>query len=225
MADPLKIKSGTRMQIAFDVPLDKDPVFELVCTFNKVLDESAFLISVPMKDGKPLAFDDTRKLLIKYNMSTEPMIIAGYADDEVKEGIRRYWKIRRVTEQRSFFKRADERVKVPLKVSYTRAVKLPGEKDRGVESGMTLDISAGGMALFLNDTFDVGELINVTLPRVGTSPEGKSIPDIPSVVCWLRDAPRGSLYRRLAGFQYRLSEPEKKEMSNYVNNVKKKYKI
>ena len=149
MADPLKIKSGTRMQIAFDVPPDKDPVFELVCTFNKVIDESAFLISVPMKDGKPLAFDDTRKLLIKYNVASDPMIIAGYADDEVKEGIRRYWKIRRVTEQRSFFKRADERVKVPLKVSYTRAVSLPGEKSRGVESGMTLDISAGGIIVTL----------------------------------------------------------------------------
>ncbi len=225
MPDPLKIRNGTRMQLAYDVPPDKEPVFELVCTFNKVLDESAFLISVPMRDGKPLAFDDTRKLLIKYNVSSEPMIIAGYADDEVKDGIRRYWKIRRVTEQRSFFKRADERVKVALKVNYRREVTLPGQKNNDVESGMTLDISAGGMALFLNDVFDVGELVKVTLPRVGTSPEGRAIEGVTSVVCWLRDAPRGSLYRRICGLQYRLSEPEKRNMTEYVDNVKKKYKI
>lgn len=225
MADELKIKSGTKMQVALDVPPDKEPQFTMLCTFYKSLDESAFLISIPMRDSKPLPLDEAQKLLIRYNVASEPMILAGYADDEVKEGIRRYWKIRRVTEQRTFFKRADERVKVALRVTYRRDTALPGE-DHGSESGMTLDISAGGMALFLNDSFDVGELCDITLPRVGSAPEGGAIEDVVAVVCWNRDAPRGSLYRRICGLQYRLNQGEEHQrMQDYVANVKKKYKL
>ena len=39
MAGAIKIKSGTKLQMAFDVDVDKDPVFNMVCTFNKALDE------------------------------------------------------------------------------------------------------------------------------------------------------------------------------------------
>ena len=114
MAGELKIKPGTRLAIAFDAPLGKQPEFDMVSTFAKALDESAFLISIPMKGGKPLAMDESQKLLIRYGHGEDTMIVAGYPDDTVKEGIRRYWRIRRVTEQRAFFKRADERLKVAL---------------------------------------------------------------------------------------------------------------
>ena len=215
------------MQIAFDVPPDQEPKFDMVCTFFKSLDESAFLISVPMRDGKPLPLNETQKLLIKYVSATEPMIMAGYADDEVKDGIRRYWRIRRVTDQRQFFKRADERIKVALRVKYSRMTALPGEESSmEEEDGLTLDISAGGMALFLNDRMDVGELCNVTLPRVGTAPEGQPIKDLNAVVCWNREAPRGSLYRNICGLQFRSDEGgQKGRIQDYVGNVKKKFKL
>ena len=227
MSDGIKIKSGTKMQIAYDVPPDKEPQFNMIGTFYKNLDDSAFLVSVPMRDGKPLPMDESQKLLIRYSTPGDPMIIAGYADDEVKEGIRRYWKIRRVSDQRQFFKRADERVKVSLRVFYHRDTALPGEDGKiEEEDGMTLDISGGGMAMFLNDRMDVGELCCVTLPRVGSAPEGASIRDVVAVVCWNRDAPRGSLYRRICGLQYRLAVGEEHQrMVDYVGNVKNKYKI
>ena len=223
----VKLKSGARMQVAYDVPPDQEPQFNMACTFFEALDDSAFLVSVPMKDGKPLVMDEKQKLLIRYSSGAEPMILAGYADDEVKRGIRRYWKIRRVTDQRQFFKRADERVKVALRVKYSRVVSLPGEEDfTGVDEGMTLDISAGGMALYLNDRMDVGELCSVTMPRVGTAPEGRALEDVMAVVCWNREAPRGSLYRNICGLQYRLEEGDQRSrMQDYVANVKKKYKL
>ncbi len=214
------------MQLAYDVPPDQEPSFNMVCTFFKSLDDSAFLVSVPMKEGKSLPIDEKQKLLIRYNAGAEPMIVAGYADDEIKEGIRRYWKIRRVTDQRQFFQRADERVKAALRVKYSRMITLPGEDAHiGVDDGMTLDISGGGMALFLNDRMDVGELCSVTLPRVGTTPEGRAIEDVTSVVCWNRDAPKGGLYRNICGLQYRWGDSEdgKQRMKDYVANVKKKY--
>ena len=65
MAGVLKIKSGTKLQVAFDAALGEQPNFNMVCTFNKSLDESAFLISIPMVNGKPLQMDESQKLLIR----------------------------------------------------------------------------------------------------------------------------------------------------------------
>ena len=41
--------------MAFDSQVGEEPKFDLVCTFAKALDESAFLISIPMKDAKKLS--------------------------------------------------------------------------------------------------------------------------------------------------------------------------
>lgn len=221
------IKSGTRMQMAEDAATGEEMQFRMICTFYKKIDESAFLISVPMLDGKPLPFDETQKFIFRYKAGSEEMILAGYVDDEVKEGIRRYWKIRRVTEQRQFLQRADERMKVALRMKYKRAIVHTDEESEAEQrDGMTLDISAGGMALFLNDRFDVGELCELTFPRVGSSEDGQAMQHIMAVVCWNRETPRGSLYRQVCGLQYRLADGEEHQrMQKYVANIKKKYKL
>ncbi len=118
MAGALNVRHGAKMRIAFDVPVGQDPQFNMVCTFNKALDESAFLVSIPMVNGKALTPDETQKMLFQYGEGDDVQIAAGYVDDVVKEGIRRYWKVRRVTEQRQFIKRIDIRMKVELPVQY-----------------------------------------------------------------------------------------------------------
>lgn len=227
MAGTLKLKSGARLQLAYDVPIGQEPNFNLVSTFAKSLDESAFLISPPMQGGKPLEMDDTRKFLIRYNAAGEENIISGYPDDVVKDGIRRYWKIRRVSEQRQFFKRTDERLNVSLPVQYLQAtwpLNADGQITR--EDGMTIDVSAGGAAVYLNRRFDVGDVCELFLPRVGVAPEGKAIDEVVSAICWLRDAPKGSLYRFACGLQFRFgSDPEREQMRAYAMNIKKKYKL
>lgn len=226
MAGELKIKSGSRLAIALDVPLGKQPEFDMVSTFARALDESAFLISVPMKGGKPLPLDESQKLLIRYGHGADAMIVAGYADDAVKEGIHRYWRIRRVTEQRVFFKREDERLKVALKVEYmqdTWPTNYEGVVEK--EEGMTLDISAGGLAMYLNHHFDVGETILVDLPRVGMTQAGQAVPEVVAVVCWQREAPKGSLYRQVCGLQFRTSEGDKARLKDYCGNIKRRYKL
>ena len=227
MAGELNIKTGTKLRLAFDVPMGNEPDFNMVCTFSKSLDESAFLISVPMKDGKAISPDDSQKLLIRYGNGDSGRILAGYVDDIVKEGIRRFWKIRRVSEQRQFFQRADERLKVTIPVKYVQDTWTPNidgiiEK----EDAMSLDISACGMALYLNRRFEVGEICEITLPNVGTAKEGKGIEDVVSVVCWMREAPKGSIYRNICGFQFRFGDgPERKQLQDYVAYIKKKYKL
>ena len=228
MAGALKIKSGTKLKLAFDVPMGEQPSFDMICTFFKALDESAFLISIPMKEGKAIPLDESQKLLIRYGaQENEGMILAGYADDIVKDGIRRYWRIRRVSEQRQFFQRADERLKVAIPIRYCQPTWEPNED--GIietEEGMTLDISAGGLAVYLNDRFEVGEVCEITLPRIGVAQDGAQIENIVAAVCWMREAPKGSLYRNICGYQFRFGDSaERKRVQNYVAHVKKKYKL
>lgn len=227
MAGALLITSGTKMNIAYDVPVGQDLKFDLISTFARSIDESAFLISVPLKQGKPLKADPSQKLLIKYSLGNEQNIIAGYVDDEVKEGIRKYWKIRRVQEQRLFFERSDERYKVALHIEYMQDSWKPNED--GIiekEEGMTLDISYGGLAMFVNRRFDVGETLFNTFPKIGTNDEGRLKEEIPGVVCWMREASKGSPYKFVTGLKLKFGSDEEKEVfKNYVSYVKTRYKL
>lgn len=227
MAGTLKIRSGTRLQIALDEGIGETPQFNMVCTFARALDESAFLVSIPMKSGKPLQLDVNQKILFAYELGNEKAIMAGYADDVIKEGIRSYWKIRRVTEQRQFIKRADERYKIALPLSYMQETWTPNED--GIipqEEAMSLDISAGGIALFLNRKFEVGEACEITLPRLGTTEEGRKLEGLVGVVYWLREAPRGSKFRNICGMQFRFSdEVDRARLQEYLAYMKKKYKL
>ena len=141
----LDIKRGTKMQLAKDAAVGQEPVFNMLSTFNKELDESAFLVSIPMLDGKPLQADESQKFLFRYEEGEETRIIAGYVDDVIKEGIRRYWKIRRVTENRQFVKRIDVRMKVELPVKFMQDTwELNSQGEIEQESGETMDISNNG---------------------------------------------------------------------------------
>lgn len=227
MAGELKIRSGTKLRIAYDGGIGKEPEFDMVCTFAKSLDESAFLVSVPMKDGKPVVRDESQKILFLYKQGENDTIVAGYSDDEVKEGIRRYWKIRRVTEQRQFFKRADERLKCMLRVEYRQdSWPLNDEGEIEPEDAMTADVSNGGLSMYVNRRFEVGEICELTLPRLGAGAEAQQIEDVIGVICWMREAPRGSIYRNICGLQFRFGNgAERGRMQDYVAYIKKKYKL
>ena len=227
MAGSLNIKHGSKMHLAFDVPVNQEPNFNMICTFNKALDESAFLVSIPMVGGKPLEADERKKLLFRYGEGEESNIVAGYVDDVVKEGIRRYWKVRRVAEQRQFIKRIDVRMKVELPVKYfqdTWALNSDGEIDK--EQGQTMDISNNGLAVYMNRWFDVGATCIFTLPRMGTASDGQEEHEVVGVVCWMREMPKGGAFRYVAGIQLRFANlDERREMQEYVAYVKKRYKL
>ncbi|MGN0395747.1 MAG: PilZ domain-containing protein [Coprococcus sp.] len=227
MAGVLNIKQGTRMKLAFDVPANQEPQFNMMCTYNKAIDESAFLVSIPMLDGKALIPEEDQKMLFRYGEGEETQVVAGYVDDVVKEGIRRFWKVRRVAETRQFIKRVDVRMKVELPVKYmqdTWALNSMGEIDK--ESGETADISNNGLAVCMNRWFNVGESCIFTLPRLGTVSDGQASQDVVGVVCWTRELPKGGEYRYVAGIQLRFGDQEERsKMQNYVAYVKKRYKL
>lgn len=223
----INIPAGTRLAIAFAPDPGKDPDFTMNASFFKALDESAFLLSVPLKNGKAVEVDETQKLLLKYTMGSEAMIIAAYCDDVVKQGVRKYWKMRRVSEQRQFFKRADERYKVTIHAAYKQPTWAPREDGTiPTEDAMTLDISAGGAAIFLSTRFDVGEVILMDLPKIGAAEAGEKISDVVSAICWYRDAPKGSPYRFICGVQFRFAgDIERNRMNQYILNIKDVYKL
>ena len=66
MAGALNVRHGSKMRLAFDAPLGQEPKFNMICTFNKALDESAFLVSIPMVGGKALPLDEKQKFLFQY---------------------------------------------------------------------------------------------------------------------------------------------------------------
>ena len=64
MAGALNVRHGSKMRLAFDAPLGQEPKFNMICTFNKAPDESAFLVSIPV-GGKAL-LDEKQKFLFQY---------------------------------------------------------------------------------------------------------------------------------------------------------------
>ena len=223
----LSIKRGTKMQLAKEAAVGQEPVFNMISTFNKELDESAFLVSVPMLDGKALPADESQKFIFQYEEGEETRIIAGYVDDVVKEGIRRYWKVRRVAEQRQFIQRRDIRLKVQMPVSYmqdTWALNTEGKIEK--ESGETIDISNNGMAVYMNHWFDVGESCIFTLPRLGNAGEGEEELEVAGVICWMRELPKGGAFRFATGVQLHFGSVEEgRKMQEYVAYVKKRYRL
>lgn len=227
MAGTIQAKHGAKMQLAYDVPPGQEPQFNMICTFNKALDESAFLVSIPMVDGKLLIPEETQKLLFRYGEGDGQSLIAGYVDDVVKEGIRRYWKVRRVTEQRQFVQRRDIRLKIQIPVTYMQDTwELNSEGQIEKETGETMDISNNGMAVCMNRWFQVGESCIFTLPRLGNAGEGQEARDAVGVICWMRELPKGGPFRFAAGIQLRFSSTEEsREMQDYVAYVKQRYKL
>mgnify|MGYP004463508979 FL=1 len=227
MAGTIQAKHGAKMQLAYDVPPGQEPQFNMICTFNKALDESAFLVSIPMVDGKLLIPEETQKLLFRYGEGDGQSLVAGYVDDVVKEGIRRYWKVRRVTEQRQFVQRRDIRLKIQIPVTYMQDTwELNSEGQIEKETGETMDISNNGMAVCMNHWFQVGESCIFTLPRLGNAGEGQEARDAVGVICWMRELPKGGPFRFAAGIQLRFSSTEEsREMQDYVAYVKQRYKL
>lgn len=45
------------------------------------LDESVFLVSIPLVDGKAYIPDENQKILFQYGAGEETQVLAGYVDD------------------------------------------------------------------------------------------------------------------------------------------------
>lgn len=211
--DKLKIQQGSKLSIAVGDSGD----FTLRSTFEKNLNAISFLISVPISNGKRLQVDEFQKLQIKYEISDSSYIVEGFVDDCVKHGVRNYWKIRKVSENREFFSRSSERVKIGLDIKVGKRWWSP----QGVDSleeldALTLDISAGGLAMFMDITLSVGEVVEVTLPSQGKKKEVH----VKAETCWVRQTERGNAYRQIIGLRFIFMDAkERGKVEKYVSGL------
>ncbi len=218
----LQIKPGTKLQMAFDVPMGQKTDFNMMATFKEAIDDAYFLVSVPMLAGNPLLLDENQKFLMQYSVGDNTFMIAGYPEAVEKVGIRTFWKMRQVAEQRTFFKRRDERFKVSMRLEYQR----DNVDNPETEDAMTIDVSAGGVAIYLNDYPDVGEALQVQMPTIRLQGERHELPVQLGIVCWVRQAPKGSLYRNVCGLQFRYADDiERETVKEYMQYVRAKYKM
>ena len=170
-----------------------------MATFKETIDDAYFLVSVPMLAGKPLLLDENQKFLMQYSVGDNTFMIAGYPEAVEKVGIRTFWKMRQVAEQRTFFKRRDERFKVSMHLEYQR----DNVDNPETEDAMTIDVSAGGVAIYLNDYPDVGEALQVQMPTIRLQGERHELPVQLGIVCWVRRRHRARNGERVHGIRPR----------------------
>ena len=219
----LQIKPGTKLQMAFDAPVGQQADFNMMATFKKADDDAYFSISVPVLDGQPLDLDINQKFHLRYSVAGDTFIIAAYPETVEKAGIRTLWKMRKVAEERVFFQRRDERFKIQMHLTYTRETAAGTTRP---EEAMTADVSAGGMALMLSEHPDVGEALGIQLPPVAVDGQTYQVCDQLGIVCWVREAPKGSVYRNVCGIQFRFgSDPEREALAAYIAHLRVKYKL
>ena len=219
----LQIQPGTKLQVAFDAPMGTQPDFNMLATFKKAIDEAFFLMSAPMLNGKPLPLDISQKFHLRYTVGTDMLMIAAYPEAVEKAGIRTFWKMRKVAEERVFLQRRDERFKISMHLTYMRDL---ANGSTETEEAMTADVSAGGMALFLNDYPDVGEALQVNLPPIALDGQTHEIASQLGIVCWVRQAPKGSVYRNVCGLQLRFGDDlEREALGTYINHLRAKFKL
>ena len=71
-----QIKPGTKMHMAFAAAVGVEPNFNMVCTFHRPVDETLFLVSVPIVEGKPFIPDEKQKFLFKFRQGAKNLSLA-----------------------------------------------------------------------------------------------------------------------------------------------------
>ena len=63
-------------------------------------------------------------------------------------------------------------------------------------------------------------------PTIRLQGERHELPEQLGIVCWVRRAPKGSLYRNVCGLQFRYADDMERELvKEYVGYIRTKYKI
>lgn len=195
--------------------------FEMKSTFEKSVSDVSFLISAPIRNNSYIDIDCFRQILVKYKLGDITQMIPVYPEERVTVGKRVFWRVRQVGAAREFIPRIDKRYSVFFPASYASVSWDPDNPLSGERlPAQTMDLSAGGVALFMASDPKVGEVMNVIFPQSGSV---KAVMQ-KAEVCWIREAKKGSPYRNMSGLKFLFStEQEKTDMIKYINMAIVKY--
>ncbi|MDD2568536.1 MAG: PilZ domain-containing protein [Clostridia bacterium] len=211
----LKISSGTKI----DLQLIKDnekKVLALKSTFEKNVDDVSLLISAPLHKGKYIIFEQFDKLSIKYYQVQTKHILFGYIEDYVQIGLRNYWQVHMVSEERQFVRRAHERIKALLRVSYNKYAGENTFQKQDKMYALSRDISAGGISLRINRYLEPKEIIEVTLPPLGKIKSFSQKVE----ARWIMATENNKAFSYVAGFRFIFkNSTEKENLKAYVSSL------
>ena len=208
----LRIASGTKLDLQL-IGLEHGKKLYLKSTFEKNVDEDCFLISAPIHKEEYVIFEPLAKLVIRYVQGNIIRILTGCVDEHIKIGVRNYWKIHMLSEERQFVKRSHERTNISLRISFNKANILsndPYKKEKMYAIGK--DISYGGIALKINDLLETNDVIEINLPLVGRMKITQK-----AQTRWITATEKDKSFSYLAGFRFVFTTAEEKEnMKAYV---------
>lgn len=213
----INLKSGTKLDVTYQE--EDGSVTTVKSTFEKNEDTVTVLISRPLKAGKAVMLDENTKITIQGGRQIV-VNVDGYVEDVVKKGPRSFWRVRMVEQRSVVNQRSDERVKAELRLEVQKTY----WNQEGIDSVDTLeclsmDISNGGIAFYLNAAVSAGEILELELPRQGRF----SAVSLRGEVCWMREAEKASAYRYVAGIRFILdNERERDRLIRYVAALAKK---
>lgn len=211
----LKIASGTKIDLQLIRDKEKKPLI-LKSTFEKNVDDVSFLISAPLHKGSYMVFEQFDKLSIKYHQGQTKRILFGYIEEYVQIGVRNYWQVHIVSEEREFVRRAHERIRASIRVSYTKYAAENNPKKQDIMYALSHDISAGGISLRINNCLEPEEILEVTLPPLGKI---KSFSQ-KCEVRWIMATDNNKAFSYASGFRFIFkNNAEKENMKAYVSSL------
>ena len=213
----INLKSGTKLDVTFTD--DSGAVIEVKSTFEKNEDEVTILISRPLHQGKPVSVDENTRLILEGGQQIV-VSLEGYVEGEVRRGPRTYWRVRTVNNRSVVNQRADARIKAELALRVQKTY----WNQEGIDSietldCLSLDISNGGIAFYLNAPVSAGEILELELPK-----QGRFSPvSLRGEACWMREADQASAYRYITGVRFLTDNARDRDrITRYVAALAKK---
>lgn len=208
-------KSAIKARTNFNIRLESkinDSSYVLKAEYYKRIDDEKFLITVPAQDGKPQTIQESDKLYMNYNIGGEINELEGYADGYVKKGSKIYLKVRKTMGETKFDQRVSIRIKVAIKAKWD---KLDKSGKNGDSSGTTMDISGGGVSMYMDTRLNSGEKVELHFPKIKGSKEFT----VKGEVCWITSTKDSDKQKFLAGFRFLPENNQVQQIADYVQAV------
>ena len=208
----LNIVSGTKLELQLLGKQGQKPL-GLKSSFEKAVGKNCLLISAPFYEGNYANFEHQDALNIQYWRGTSKRILFGYIEGSVQRGLRNYWRVKIISEEREFVFRAYERIKTGLRVSYTGCMPENQAGEPHIMYALSYDISAGGISLRLHGYVEPEALLELNLPPLGTIKGFTQKAE----VRWIMATENNKAFSYAAGMRFVFANAEEREnMKAYI---------
>lgn len=200
------IKAGTLLNMRLGSKIN-DSSYVLKSTFVKKADEKSFLISPPTDNNGTVEIEKNDKVFMSCIVGENQYEFEGYAGGYVKKGMKTLLEVRDIsdfTDLTNFEQRVNIRIRVSIRAKCEKTVSSASHEEF---SGVTMDISSGGVSMYLNNLVSSNEVVELYFPKI----KGSKDITVRGKACWMKENEKGHSYKYLVGFKFLFDQCEKKE--------------